>query len=65
MEVVDLVGSALDSADPLVDVVELSVGALGAVVVDQVESWFTDTSVQDPVLIYAADGNAFSMASVS
>ena len=44
---------------------ELSVGALGAVVVDQVESWFTDTSVQDPVLVYTANGNAFSMASIS
>lgn len=65
MEVVDLVGSALDSADPLIYVIELSIGALGAVVVYQVESWFTHTSIQDPVLVYAADGHAFSMASVS
>ena len=35
----------------MVDVVELSFRALGAVVVDQVESGFADTSAQDPVFV--------------
>jgi hypothetical protein len=44
VEVVDLVGSALDAADALVDVVDLTGRALGAEVVDQVESWLANTT---------------------
>ena len=51
MEVVDLIGSALNSADSLVNIIELSFGAFGAVVVDKIESWFADTSVQDEIFI--------------
>lgn len=51
MEVVDLVGSALDSADSLVDIIELTIRTLGAEVVDQIESWLANASVQDVVLV--------------
>lgn len=51
MEVVDLVGSTLDSADSLVDIIELAGGTLGAEVVDQVKSWLTNTSVQDIIFV--------------
>ena len=44
VEVVDLVGSALHSADALVDVVNLTGGALSAEVVDEVESGLADAS---------------------
>lgn len=64
VEVVDLVGSALDSADHLVDVVELAFRAFGAEVVDQVESGLADTSVQDPVLVLGADRSANTVAAL-
>ena len=51
VEVVDLIGTTFDSADTFVDVIELSVGALSAEVVDQVETWLADTSIQDPIFI--------------
>lgn len=45
IEVVDLVASALNSADSLVDIVDLAVGAGGAEVVDQEESGLANTSI--------------------
>lgn len=51
MEVVDLVRAALDSADTLVDIVELAVGALGAEVVDEVEAGLAGASVEDVVFV--------------
>lgn len=51
VEVVELVGAALDAANSLVDIVELSIGALGAVVVDEVVAGFADASVEDPVFV--------------
>lgn len=51
VEVVDLVGSALDSADSLVNVIELTCWALSAEVVDQEETRFADTSSSDPIFI--------------
>lgn len=65
VEVVDLVGSALDPADSLVDVVDLSLGAPGAEVVDQVVARLADTSSADEVLVLAADRGAHSIASLS
>ena len=65
MEVVNLISSTLDSANSLIDIIELSLGALGAVVVDKVESRFTDTSVQDEIFIDGADGNTFSLTSMT
>jgi hypothetical protein len=65
VEVVDLVGAALDAADALVDVVELAGGALGAEVVDQVVSGFADAATVDPVLVGCADGSANSVAALS
>jgi hypothetical protein len=44
VEVVDLVCSALDSADTLVDVVDLTGRALGAEVVDEVEAGLADAA---------------------
>jgi hypothetical protein len=44
VEVVELVKTALHSADPLVDVIELTSGTLGAEIVDQVEARLADTS---------------------
>jgi len=65
VEVVDLVASTLNPADSLVDIVELSCRALGAEVVYEIVSWFTDASVSDPVLIGCADGTADSIACLS
>ena len=65
VEVVDLVASTLNPADSLVDIVELSCRALGAEVVYEIVSWFTDASVSDPVLIDCADGTAYSIAPLS
>lgn len=56
VEVVDLVGSALDSADSLVDVIELTCGALSTEVVDQKVAWFTNTPSADPVFVNCTDG---------
>ncbi len=44
VEVVNLVGSALDAANTLVDIVDLSDGALGAEVVDEVVAWLANTA---------------------
>lgn len=56
VEVVDLVSSALNSADSLVDIIELAFRALSTEVVDQEVSWFADASVKDPVLVSSTDG---------
>lgn len=55
VEVVDLVASALHSADSLVDVVDLSLRALGAEVVDEEVSRLADTSSPNEVLVGTAD----------
>jgi hypothetical protein len=65
IEVVDLVGTALNAADTLVDVVDLAGRALGAEVVDQVESWLADATTGDPVLIDVADGSADTVAALA
>lgn len=65
VEVVDLVGSALDSAYSLVNVIELTFRTLSAVVVDQVESGFANTSVQDVVLVDRTNRNAFALTSLT
>lgn len=65
VEVVDLVVSALDSAYSLVNVVELALGTLGAVVVDQVVSRFADASVQDVVLVDRTNRNALALTSLT
>jgi hypothetical protein len=65
VEVVDLVASALHSANSLVDVVDLSLWALGAEVVDEEKSRFADTSSSNEVLVGTADGRAHSIASLS
>ena len=65
VEVVDLVGAALDPADSLVDVVDLSLGALGAEVVDEVVARLADAPSSDEVLVLAADGAAHPVASLS
>lgn len=44
VEVVNLVGSALNPANPLVNVIDLASWALSAVIVDQVISWLADAS---------------------
>lgn len=51
VEVVDLVTSALHSADSLVDVVDLSLRALGAEVVDEEVSRLADASSPNEVLV--------------
>jgi hypothetical protein len=65
VEVVDLVGSALDPADSLVDVVELASRALSAEVVDQVVARFADASVQDEVLVLSTNGSADTVAALT
>ena len=44
VEVIELVGSTLISADPLVDIIDLTGRALGTEVVDKVESGLTNTT---------------------
>jgi hypothetical protein len=65
VEVIDLVGSTLDSANHLVNVIELTFRALGAEVIDQVETRLADTPVQDPVFVLGADRSAHTVASLS
>jgi hypothetical protein len=65
VEVVDLVCSALNSADALVDVVNLASGALGAEVVDEVEAGLADTSSRDIIFVDVANGSADSVAALS
>jgi len=65
VEVVDLVCSALYSADSLVDVIELASWALGAEIVDQVVPRFANAPILDPVLIDCANGGADSIAALS
>lgn len=65
VEVIDLVGSALDSADHLVHVIELTFRAFGTEVVDKVEPRFAHTSVQDPVFVLGTDRGAHTIASLS
>ncbi len=65
VEVVDLVASALDSAESLVDVVDLSLRALGAEVVDEEVPRLADTSSPDEVLVRTADRRAHSVAPLS
>lgn len=65
VEVVDLVGSALDPADSLVDVVELAVRALSAEVVDQVVARLADASVKNEVLVLSTDGRTDSVAALT
>ena len=55
VEVVNLVGTALNSADSLVDVIDLTCGALSTEVIDQEESRFADTSSGNPILVDVAD----------
>jgi hypothetical protein len=65
IEVIDLVGSTLYSADSLVNIVELSSWALSAEVVDQVVSWFAHTSVLDPIFVHCAGWAAYSVTSLA
>ncbi len=65
VEVIDLVGSALDSADSLVDIVKLALRAFGAEIVDEEEAGFADTSVLDPIFIDCTNGGADTIASLS
>jgi hypothetical protein len=65
VEVVYLVGSALDSADSLVNIIELTCGALSTEVVDKVVAWLADTSALDPVLIYRTNRCTNSIAALS
>lgn len=44
VEVVDQVGTALNPAYSLVDIIDLASGALCAVIVDEVVSWLADAS---------------------
>jgi len=60
-----LVGSALDPADPLVDVVELAIRALGAEVVDEVVPGLADASVQDEVFVLGTNGSAHAVAALA
>lgn len=65
VEVIDLIGSALHSANHLVHVVELTFRALGAEVVNKVVSGLTDAPVQDPVFVLGTDRSAHAIASLS
>jgi hypothetical protein len=49
-------GSTLYAADLVVDIIDLSSWALGAEVVDQIESRFADASSLNPILVDGADG---------
>jgi len=55
----------LNSADSLVDIVELASWALSAEVVDQIVAWFADTSSLDPIFVDCAYRAADSVASLS
>lgn len=63
--VVDLVGRALDSALTGIDVIELTVRALGAEVVDKEEARLADAPVSDPVLVVVALGYTLTFAALS
>ena len=65
VEVVDLVGSALDAADLVVDIIGLSGWACCAEVVDQIESRFADASGQNPILVGSTDGSTHSVAALT
>jgi hypothetical protein len=65
VEVVDLVCSALDAADLVVDIIDLSSWACCAEVVDQIESGFANASGQNPILVGSADGGAHSVAALT
>jgi hypothetical protein len=65
VEVVDLVGSALHPADPLVDIVDLAGGALRAEVVDEEEPRLADTPSGDPILVDIAPGSTDSVAALA
>ena len=65
VEVVYLVGSALDSADSLVNIIELTCGALSTEVVDKIVSWLANTSALDPVFIHSTERSANSVATLS
>lgn len=52
IEVINFFGSAAYSADSLIDIVELTIRTLSTIVVDKMETRFTDTSVSDPVFIH-------------
>ena len=60
-----MVGSALDSADSLVDIIELAFRAFGTEVVDQVETGLADASVQDEVFVLGTDGSTDAVAALT
>ena len=65
VEVVDLVGAALNPADSLVDIIDLTSGALCAVIVDEVVAGLADASSGDPILVDVADGCADAVATLT
>lgn len=65
VEVVDLVGTALDAADTLVDIIDLSYGALCAEVVDEEVSRLADAATGDPIFVDVADRSADSVAALA
>lgn len=65
VEVVDLVGTALDPAYSLVDIIDLANGALCAVIVDEVVAGLADASTRDPILVDVADGSADAVATLA
>ena len=52
MEIIDFLRSTADSADSLVNVIELTVRAFSAVVVDKMVAGFANTSVSDPIFVH-------------
>lgn len=65
VEVIDLVCSALDSADTIIDIISLTCRTCCAEIVDQIIAWFADTSSLDPIFIYCASRSAHSIATLA
>lgn len=52
IEVINFFGSAAYSADSLIDIIELTIRTFSTIVVDKMETRFTDTSVSNPVFVH-------------
>ena len=65
VEVIDLISTALNSANTLIDIIDLTSWALSTVVIDQEVSRFTHTSIRNPILVDVTDRRTDSIASLS
>lgn len=65
VEIVDLIGAAFDSADSLIDIIELTFRASSTVVVDKIKSRFTNTSISHKIFIDITDRSTHTVASLT